>query len=508
MRPFIHDFLKHRFANGALSFLREDEALPGSARSVNGHHNGEPTGSEPEDQIVGSCSKLIEFFFDADLAIANAIASGQSVRQAAQQWVFHTERWLQMKVEGPVDRLVLDAALLMDEAELVEQEIGRFGGIDLLGAPAASRDPSGSDPFIRIIARSIVEKIDIIKATQLKLDHHKSRLSVKSRPLMKLEEKLASEEAVLDRTVLGAAKSPIIITARSSAAVSGRSDEHDVARLKSEVAGLERTIAEMRETEALREANHRAELDVLIAQRHEADAFARQFSDAADAARAEAERLRRDAEDAAKLRREIEGLKASRDALQKDRAALHQQVTLLKAALEENETALDELYFSYVQNPAAASPAVAAAVDPLLQMRAERHRREIVVLKELTLVSRRRWSWLLARPVRAVEVGLERLFKWDMRKHRTLIARSGYFDADWYLKAFPDVAAAGFEPFEHFLKYGLAEKRDPGPHFSNSRYLQENPDVAQSAMQPFVHYLTCGVIEGRVAHNSTIKIHG
>ena len=479
MRPLIRNFLERRFDSRALSLLDDEGMATGKNGAANGR-NGNGMAAHPA-RTGNGCSKLIEFFADADLAIANAITSGQSVREAAQQWIFHTERWLHMKVEGKIERLVLDAALIMDETELVEQEIGRFGDLGFLGAAEGTRARPGSDPFVRIVARSIVDKIGIVKETQRKLDAHKIRLAVQSRPYVQLQEKLASEEAMLERTVLGASKSPIIITARSSGAAAGRSHEEEVARLREDVARLERTVADMRDTDLLREANHRAEVERLIAERQEADEFARHFSEMAEAARAKVDRVADQ--------------------------ALADQVSQLKAALRENEAALDELYLAHARKQPGPGSA-GAEVDSLLHTRAERHRRELVVLKELTLVSRQRWSWLLVRPVRALEVALQRLFKWDTLRHSKLIARSGYFDAAWYLKAFPDVATAGLDPFEHFLRHGLPEKRDPGPHFSNARYLQDNPDVAQSGAQPFIHYLTCGVIEGRVAYDSAIKLHG
>ena len=42
---------------------------------------------------------------------------------------------------------------------------------------------------------------------------------------------------------------------------------------------------------------------------------------------------------------------------------------------------------------------------------------------------------------------------------RDLIAASGYFDVDWYLRRYPDVAASGFDPIVHYLRHGAAEGR-------------------------------------------------
>lgn len=64
------------------------------------------------------------------------------------------------------------------------------------------------------------------------------------------------------------------------------------------------------------------------------------------------------------------------------------------------------------------------------------------------------------------------------------------FDADFYRTAFPDVAAAGMDPLEHFLTYGWREGRDPNPSFSIRNYLEEYPEVAARGVNPFVWYLT------------------
>jgi hypothetical protein len=41
----------------------------------------------------------------------------------------------------------------------------------------------------------------------------------------------------------------------------------------------------------------------------------------------------------------------------------------------------------------------------------------------------------------------------------------GFFDRDWYLKQYQDVAATKLEPLDHFLYYGVFESRDPNPLF-------------------------------------------
>jgi glycosyltransferase involved in cell wall biosynthesis len=82
------------------------------------------------------------------------------------------------------------------------------------------------------------------------------------------------------------------------------------------------------------------------------------------------------------------------------------------------------------------------------------------------------------------------------RDYRT-VARSGLFDRDWYLREYSDVAAAGIDPVDHYLRHGAAGGLNPSLDFSSWGYLDANPDVAQQGTNPFVHYLTHGRAEGR-----------
>jgi hypothetical protein len=62
------------------------------------------------------------------------------------------------------------------------------------------------------------------------------------------------------------------------------------------------------------------------------------------------------------------------------------------------------------------------------------------------------------------------------------------FDAEFYLRANPDVAAARMDPLEHYLKYGAAEQRQPHPLFDPAHYLASCPE-ARNARNPLLHFL-------------------
>jgi Methyltransferase domain len=83
------------------------------------------------------------------------------------------------------------------------------------------------------------------------------------------------------------------------------------------------------------------------------------------------------------------------------------------------------------------------------------------------------------------------------RANIKLIAASGLFDSDWYLKQYPDVRASGIDPLVHYLGYGANEGRDPNPLFDTDWYLNRYPDVRAAGTNPLVDYIQRGATEGR-----------
>jgi SAM-dependent methyltransferase len=73
-----------------------------------------------------------------------------------------------------------------------------------------------------------------------------------------------------------------------------------------------------------------------------------------------------------------------------------------------------------------------------------------------------------------------------------IIEESGLFDAAWYRAAYPDVAAAGIDPIEHYLHHGAYEGRNPGPGFDTIWYLSENYELRAAGVNPLLHYIEYG----------------
>lgn len=64
-----------------------------------------------------------------------------------------------------------------------------------------------------------------------------------------------------------------------------------------------------------------------------------------------------------------------------------------------------------------------------------------------------------------------------------------HFDAEFYLRVNPDVAASNADPLEHFINFGAAELRDPGASFSTARYVQRHPEIVETGLNPLLHYV-------------------
>jgi ADP-heptose:LPS heptosyltransferase/GT2 family glycosyltransferase len=77
-----------------------------------------------------------------------------------------------------------------------------------------------------------------------------------------------------------------------------------------------------------------------------------------------------------------------------------------------------------------------------------------------------------------------------------LVARSGLFDADYYLAANPDVAAVNIDPLMHYLESGASELRNPNPGFDAQHYVALCRKLGQTVDNPLLHYLKVGAAQG------------
>jgi O-antigen biosynthesis protein len=71
-----------------------------------------------------------------------------------------------------------------------------------------------------------------------------------------------------------------------------------------------------------------------------------------------------------------------------------------------------------------------------------------------------------------------------------------YFDGEWYLETYKDVARAGMDPIRHFLDHGEAEGRDPSKAFSTTYYRDTFMRGEPIDVSPLRHFLRVGRARG------------
>ncbi|MDD4913596.1 MAG: glycoside hydrolase family 99-like domain-containing protein [Methylococcales bacterium] len=83
------------------------------------------------------------------------------------------------------------------------------------------------------------------------------------------------------------------------------------------------------------------------------------------------------------------------------------------------------------------------------------------------------------------------------------------FDDEWYLNRYPDARETNSDPWEHFVRHGLAEGRLASSLglsiFDPKYYLLNNPDVADSPLSPIQHFMKYGKHEGRSGSYSSFS---
>jgi glycosyltransferase involved in cell wall biosynthesis len=87
---------------------------------------------------------------------------------------------------------------------------------------------------------------------------------------------------------------------------------------------------------------------------------------------------------------------------------------------------------------------------------------------------------------------------WRQKRAQQIIARSDYFDLEWYLNRYAKVMKRETNPVLHYLMQSVAKGLDPSPRFSNKFYLEYHPDVKISGMNPLLHFEMYGRNEGRL----------
>lgn len=66
------------------------------------------------------------------------------------------------------------------------------------------------------------------------------------------------------------------------------------------------------------------------------------------------------------------------------------------------------------------------------------------------------------------------------------------FDAEYYLKKYPDIKNSNTNPFQHYTSWGWKEGRTPNSWFDPTYYLKEYPEVNELGTDPLLEYIENG----------------
>jgi ADP-heptose:LPS heptosyltransferase/GT2 family glycosyltransferase len=77
-----------------------------------------------------------------------------------------------------------------------------------------------------------------------------------------------------------------------------------------------------------------------------------------------------------------------------------------------------------------------------------------------------------------------------------LLAKSGLFDAEYYIGANPDVAALNVDPLLHYLETGAIELRNPSGAFDARHYAELCRERGEHVDNPLLHYIEIGASQG------------
>lgn len=175
---------------------------------------------------------------------------------------------------------------------------------------------------------------------------------------------------------------------------------------------------------------------------------------------------------------------------QAELSAAQARARALQDALDEKEAGLAAVKISARQQ----ADALRQEIEK--ERARTREARELIAQMEASLVWRTGDKVRkIADPVRRITSG-RGIRQSDIEKIRA----SEFFDAEWYRKHYPDIAEAGVDPAEHYLRSGAREGRAAGPRFCSTAYLKNNPDVARAKVNPLLHYIEAGQAEQRLIY--------
>ncbi|MDQ2078318.1 hypothetical protein [Marinimicrobium sp. ABcell2] len=415
-----------------------------------------------------------------EIAIAHAMEQGESPTEAVEEWRTAEEHLVAFYKRNRANTVVIEVTTALQEPRECFEAIRDQLGLNADGELPKLTPPTKPQPLNQLLANQLIRQ-------SCELSHLLAEAEACTLPL--------TDEVV---------SSPTVEIQELYQQL--RNDARD--KLDAEVTALKAEQLELKT--ALEEAKDEAELNLL------------QLSKAQ-------EQLNQQAKEIAQYKEQMAQLQQERNELQQEVTTLKNEQTELKKSLEEakeeGELTLHQLFQvqehlekHYLENKDL-QKAIEEKDSKLTWLRAAKKDLEgslkksrsdnqklkkslsqaEVEIKELTNTLdtvHGSASWKLTKPLRAAAKPFSGN-KQSAKKLAVLIEQSPYFDANWYLKQYKDVAGSKWNPAEHYIMHGAEEGRDPSPLFSTRKYLEAYVDVAETGTNPLVHFVKHGESEGR-----------
>lgn len=92
------------------------------------------------------------------------------------------------------------------------------------------------------------------------------------------------------------------------------------------------------------------------------------------------------------------------------------------------------------------------------------------------------------------------------KRNIEIIKKSKLFNAEWYIKEYPDLKLKKEEAAKHYYSRGWIEGCNPSSDFKTAKYLAQNYDVKQLNICPLIHWEKCGKVEGRAGDLCAVNV--
>jgi|GEM_PF-1884868 len=430
-----------------------------------------------------------------ELALARALANGESLEQAYATWDATTDRLLEFYQKNRQRAAIVDAAAASEAPKTLITWLSdnhpAFADLTVPTELEAAADPEPADPICLLIAAQYLSGMT-------GLDSKLGRLEAMSIPLN--EEGYVAPTIDLDGVLQSIQESP--------------TDQKELGDTKAEnellILQLHQVQEELEELylqDQKRKSDLKAATESLSSVKSELSKQQEQLKLITEKQKQDAERIEQLTTERDELETQLKDCKSHLALTQNDLQSSHTRAEQLQAELAEKQTLIDQQKGQIsdknrkLQKLSRSKKAVVEEAGKLRRdLKAAEHQQQ--VLKGELDHLHKSISWKLGSPVRAI-TGVAKLAHKPSRHNKAaleqarLIEDSDLFDAGWYLQKYPDVTKTPMSPAQHYLVYGAAEGRDPSEHFSTKWYIKKYQDVAQSGINPLLHYILYGKEEGR-----------